>query len=589
MTTALEIGLVAFLLSLGLTPAVRALALRLGAVARPRQDRWHRREIALLGGVAIATATLGVVAALVDVDPPLSAMLIGAGLMGAVGLYDDLRPLRPASKLVLQIAVALAVAVAGPRVTPIDLPGLDVLITAFWLVAMTNAINLLDNMDGLAAGVALVALGFAIVLGWGDHYTARLGVMGALTGAVAGFLVFNFNPAAIFMGDSGSLFIGMLLAALALPTGQGDAPSALAAFAVPAVLLAVPLIDTAMVSVVRVLSRRRVADGGRDHTSHRLVAIGLSERGAVLFLYGLAAASGITALAVQRSDPAMATALVIAFVVGTGLFAVYIAQVRVYDHEQFSALRGHRLTPLLAELTFKRRLFEVVLDVLLIWVSYTAAFGLRFEGEAPPGFGESFVQSVPLVLGAKLLGLWMSGIYSGVWRFVSITDLIGYLKGTTAGSVLAVLGVTYFYRFEGFSRGVFVVDALVLFLLLVGSRLSFRLLAEFLGTYRNTGTPVLIYGAGKGGALLLRELASNAELGLRVVGMIDDDPHKRGQRMFGVLVMGAGSDLDTLLTRTGAEQVIVSTRTLTPERVALLDAACAERQVRVRQMSFVIT
>lgn len=589
MTATIEVGLIALLLSLTLTPVVRWVARLIGAVARPRADRWHRTEIALLGGVAIAVSTLVTIVARVGVHAEVAAMLAGGGVMFLVGLYDDLRPLRPASKLVLQLAVGLAVAFAGPRLALGGVPGLDVIVTAFWLVAMTNAINLLDNMDGLAAGVALVALGFALVLGWEGEATARLGVMAALFGGVAGFLVYNFNPAAIFMGDSGSLFIGMLLAALALPTGEDSVTSALAALALPAVLLAVPLVDTAMVSVVRVLSRRRVSDGGRDHTSHRLVAIGLSERTAVLFLYGLAAASGLTAVAVQQSSTAIAAAIVIAFVVAIGLFAIYIAQVRVYDEGQFSALSDHRYTPLLAELTFKRRLLEVVLDVLLIWVSYTAAFGLRFEGNALPRFSEPFVESVPVVMAAQLLGLWMSGIYSGVWRFISIPDLLDYVKGSVAGSVLAVLAVTYLYRFEGFSRGVFIIDALVLFLLLVGSRLSFRMLREVLGAHRIVGTPVLIYGAGKGGALLLREVVSNEELGLRVVGLIDDDPNKHGQKMLGSSVIGGGDDLDALLARTGAEQVIVSTRRLSKQRVAALEAICDARHVRVRHMSFVIT
>ena len=589
MAVPVEIGLAAFLLALLLTPAVRVMARRIGAVARPRADRWHRTEVALLGGIAIAVSTLAAIGVYVGPLKDVATILAGGTVMFLVGLYDDLRPLRPASKLVLQLAVGLAVAFVGPRLALADLPGLNVVVTAFWLVAMTNAINLLDNMDGLAAGVALVALAFALVLGWEGEATARLGVMAALAGGIAGFLVYNFNPAAIFMGDCGSLFIGMLLAALALPTGDGSATTALAALALPAVLLAVPLVDTAMVSVVRVLSRRRVSDGGRDHTSHRLVAIGLSERAAVLFLYGLAATSGLTAVAVQQSSPAIAAAIVIAFVVGLGLFAIYIAQVRVYDQGQFAALSDHRFTPLLAELTFKRRLLEVVLDVLLIWVAYTTAFGLRFEGDALPRFSETFADSMPVVMVAQLLGLWVSGIYSGVWRFISVPDLVNFVKGTVAGSVLAVLAVTYFYRFEGFSRGVFIIDGLVLFLLLVGSRLSFRMLREVLGAHRSVGTPVLIYGAGKGGALLLREVMSNDELGLRVIGLVDDAPHKLGQKVLGAEVIGGGDHLDALLVRTGAEQVIVSTRTLPPARLEALEATCAARGVRVRHMSFVIS
>jgi UDP-GlcNAc:undecaprenyl-phosphate GlcNAc-1-phosphate transferase len=193
-----------------------------------------------------------------------------------------------------------------------------------------------------------------------------------------------------------------------------------------------------------------------------------------------------------------------------------------------------------------------------------------------------------VVVAAKLLGLWLAGAYSGVWRFLSIPDLLVYVRATLFGSVLAVLAVTWAFRFESFSRGVFVIDALVLFLLVVGSRLSFRLLRESLGTNNASSTPVLIYGAGKAGVLLLREVSSNDSLGLRAVGLLDDDPNKRGQRVLGCPVLGAVDQAGEILMSTRAEQVIVSTHAISPDRLAQLDAVCQARQVRVRRMSFVI-
>ena len=208
-----------FAAALALTPAVRALARRIGMVARPKAYRWHTRPTALLGGLAIFAAVALAALLFVPKSPQVVAVLVASGFMFALGLADDLRNLKPYQKLIGQIVCAAGV-VACRLVLPwTGLLPVDMAITMVWLVGITNAVNLLDNMDGLAAGIAAIASAFLALNFLGNGQANEAMLLGILCAALAGFLVYNANPATIFMGDCGSLFIGFLLASAALISG----------------------------------------------------------------------------------------------------------------------------------------------------------------------------------------------------------------------------------------------------------------------------------------------------------------------------------------------------------------------------------
>ena len=229
---------------------------------------------------------------------------------------------------------------------------------------MTNAINLLDNMDGLAAGVVAIACGFltATFLLNGQYQEAILPAI--LGGAALGFLLFNFNPASIFMGDSGSMFLGFTLGGIALLSSYDRTRNVTSVLITPVLIMLIPIFDTSVVAITRKLSGRPLSQGGRDHTSHRLVALGISERRAVLLIYVLAAASGILALLVRDKRLETVVALVVTFAILLVFVGLYLSKVRVYkegEHLQFdnTVLRA------LVGFTYKRRFFEIVLDVIL--------------------------------------------------------------------------------------------------------------------------------------------------------------------------------------------------------------------------------
>ena len=303
LTVALAFSL-AFGVSLFLTPLLIKLAPRLGAVDLPGHRKIHQQAMPCIGGVAIYLAFTAGILASGPPWPQTGALLLGGLVILAVGLVDDLRDLSPYLKLAGQVAAALIVAACGFRVDFITHPfdqgviSLGVLaipVTVFWIVSVTNAVNLIDGLDGLAAGVSSLA---AVVLGivaWREGQPL-VGLWSfILAGSAAGFLRYNFHPARIFMGDSGAMFLGYCLAVFAL---QGLTKSTTAySLIIPFVILGIPLLDTFFAVVRRLASGTPIFRADRDHLHHRLLAIGLSHRQTVLVIYGISALYGASAIA----------------------------------------------------------------------------------------------------------------------------------------------------------------------------------------------------------------------------------------------------------------------------------------------------
>jgi UDP-GlcNAc:undecaprenyl-phosphate GlcNAc-1-phosphate transferase len=583
-------GLSALIVSLLLVPACRVVAIRLGLSAKPKTDRWHERPTALLGGVAIAVTVLGLSLAIPGASQ-LAILLVGGAAMFAVGLVDDLQALKPYTKLVAEIAIASLFVFFGYRLGWTESLTIDTLLTIVWIVGLTNALNLLDNMDGLCAGVALIAgtALFATFVMSGAR-GPEVGYLALLLGAVAGFLVYNFHPASIFMGDSGSLFLGLNLAVLTLtsPTESQAPTNLLPIIAAPLFVLLVPIFDTSLVTVSRILSGRSPAQGGRDHSSHRLVAIGLSERRAVAVLWMLAALGGLLAVSVSRFQndwPSVAAAV---FLLAMIIFAVYLAHVRVYqDIDADNALlRSGRITPFVIEFMYKRRVAEVVLDACLVTIAYYSAYRLRFEGPAFAEYFQPFLQSLPLVVGIQTVALFTVGAYRGVWRYFGLMDSVTFARGVLFGTLASVFLIVYLYRFESYSRGVFVMYAALLLLMLCGSRASFRLISEFAHRRRYHGQRVVIYGSGDGAATAVRQLLSSTTEGYRMMGFIHDDPAMARARMQGYPVLGDFTSLESLITNGAVDTVVITTNLISMDRLEVLRALCAHHGVSLARLHF---
>lgn len=568
------------------TPAVRRLAMHFGCYAVPSGDRWHSSTpIPLLGGFAIIA---GFGAGLVTVADwrPLIPLIVCSGLMATLGAVDDFRTIRPSMKLVVQMLIAglLLVLVPPPAMTGSAI--VDQVVAFTWIVGITNAFNLLDNMDGLSAGVAAIAgAGYlALVLPAGGSLLSL--PIAAFVGATTGFLIHNFPPASIFMGDSGSFFLGSFLAGVGLLVGPSIGVESVHVAFVPMLILLVPIFDTAFVTYTRKRAGRSAMVGGRDHTSHRLVALGVSERSAVLILYTLAAAGAMLAFGVGRLPMGSMLAIL-------GLYAMVVIAIGIVlgnTSESKPGLDGGAAAPppLLAEVAYRRRIYEILADTGLLTVAYYGAFRLRFDGPDFDTFFPPFVRTMPLVIGVQVAGLYVAGKYRQVWRSVSAAELATLVRGLALGITASVLFVLIVFRFERFSRGVFVIDALIAWFLLVGTRAVTSGIDDFLRRARVRGARVVVYGAGHGGTLLVRELLQNREAGFVPVGFIDDDPQKRRLSVEGIPVLGGSHQLADIVARHAIAEVLVSVRDVGPGRLADLLDECNALGVTLRRMRFSI-
>jgi UDP-GlcNAc:undecaprenyl-phosphate/decaprenyl-phosphate GlcNAc-1-phosphate transferase len=576
-------------LALVLTPVVRALAKRWKVVARPKTDRWHKAPTAMLGGVAVFIPVIVTYTFLAPPAPHGWVVIGASAFLFFVGLVDDLVHAKPYQKLIGQVMGAAFVIYYGLSTTWTGSALVNMVITIFWLIGITNAINLLDNMDGLAAGIAAIASVFLAFSFVANGQMAEALMLAVFAAALLGFLAYNFNPASIFMGDCGSMFIGFFLSSTALLSIAGTAGrsrSLLPVLTVPILILFIPIFDTTFVTVLRKLSGRAASQGGRDHTSHRLVALGMSERRAVWMLYGFATLSGLLAMLVRELKLDVSLAAILGFTVILTLLGVYLAGIKVYDEEEASTARETPLFAFLVDLSYKRRIFEVLLDVVLIILAYYSAYALVFGPFSMESSDwQLFLRTVPLLVFLKMATFLTLGVYRGIWRYTSVDDLVVFGKAVVIGSIISIMAIVFAFRFREFSRTVFVLDGMFLLMMLAGSRMAFRLFRQILPTPKaREGCRVLIYGAGDGGELLLRELLNNRELQYAPVGFVDDDPRKRGKVIHGLRVYGGNGQLRNICREQRVDEVLISSSQFSEERVREILRDCEEEHVILKRM-----
>ena len=584
-----------FVFALILTPLIKRLARKTGMVAVPRDNRWHQRPTPLLGGVSIFCSMmtawfLGAWLSGLNTFPDayLLLLLCAGGIFG-LGLTDDILNMDPQHKLAGQIIITSLLLFFGFRLEWTQYQTINLFFSILWIVGITNAFNLLDNMDGLSSGVAFISGAFLLVffyfnLNSEPLYQPFLITLGAFLGAILGFLVFNFNPASIFMGDAGSLFTGFTLACLTISgssrhtDGSGFLNFA-SIISIPVLILFIPILDTGFVSIMRKLFRRPISQGGKDHSSHRLVAIGFSEKKAVLTLYAFAVTSGLMALLINRLSAGTTIVIVIVYLLFILFFWIYLARVKIYSEKPIidhDSSRG--ITTILLRIGYRRKVFEVLLDLVLITVAYYTAYLLRFEGIIGPNFN-FFLNSLPVVIACQILFFYIFGVYRGVWEDTSIRDLIVYGKAITAGTVVPILALLFMYRFSSFSRAVFVIYWGLMLLMVSLSRLSFRLLDEGIRKENRSGNRVLVYGAGLGGQMTIREIETNKGLKMILAGFMDDNPSLKKRKIRGYPVFGGMADLREVIEKHRIKEIIVSFRENSAEKKMEIRNLCNEMDI----------
>jgi UDP-GlcNAc:undecaprenyl-phosphate GlcNAc-1-phosphate transferase len=562
------------LAGLALIPLIRQVSIRYGLVAKPREDRWHDKPTATLGGVGIlAVFIIGLAIAFISQGIRLSnwdfehwGLLLAAGLMFCMGLYDDLRPLSPTAKFIGQVMIAALVVFMGytteffsPRVDNVLLAqSLNTLLTIIWLVGITNAFNLLDNMDGLAAGIAAITAAILGYFFWRDSNSGMLLIVLALAGSILGFLRYNFPPASIFMGDSGSQFLGFTLALLAIAR-QPEASGVLAVVAVPTLIFLLPIVDTTLVTLTRILRGESPAKGGRDHTSHRLIAFGLTERQAVLFLYGIALLAGVASILIEAIGYWLSLVLLPLMVILLALLAAYLSGIKLTTAYDATPSHKKAATQVMLEFAYKRRFLEVALDVLLVSLIYFLSVWLHKGAILSPVEIEQFLHTLPLILSVTLLCFYFLGVYRSVWRYLGTRDLVRYALASMVAAGVNAVGVYFLYP-ESFSPVLFVLYAILLFLGVAASRSSFRLLDSI--SQRNqekvAEERVVIFGADGAGEIAMRWILMHPELNYKLVGFLDDDPLLAGRQIAGLGVLGGIRQLASILEKHHIDGLILA-------------------------------
>ena len=250
---------------------------------------------------------------------------------------------------------------------------------------------------------------------------------------------------------------------------------------------------------------------------------------------------------------------------------MYLSKVKVYEEtEEERATEERAVFAFLVNLSHKRRIFEVFLDAFLITLSYYSAYILLFGSFETSNNWDLFIKTVPLMIVLKLGAFLVVGVYRGIWRYTSIDDFITFTKGVAIGSVLSVVAILLLYRFQNFSRAVFVLDGIILLLLIVGSRMAFRLIRQFFALWRASWrAALLIYGAGDGGEMVLRELRNNSGLNYLPIGFIDDDPFKQNKVIGGLKVFEANGSLARTCREKNVQAILVSSQKIFRETLKM--------------------
>jgi UDP-GlcNAc:undecaprenyl-phosphate GlcNAc-1-phosphate transferase len=598
-------------LSICATPWVIRLAHMVGAIDQPDARKVHTRPIPRLGGVAVSVSFgLSLVVSAV-VFPEFfkhlwvmqyhwMVLAISLILVLSVGIYDDVFSLSAMRKLLFQIVAGTLVYLAGLQIHTLSVPFgkgilLDVgplayLITVMWVVGITNAFNLIDGLDGLASGITIIASMtiFIIAQLTNDAGTATLALM--LVGSVLGFLPFNFNPARIFLGDSGSLVLGFLLAILSIHSSTKGST----AFSITTAMLALglPIMDTLLTMTRRFLRSflpsspsgvrsighlRSILLPDKSHIHHQLLARGFSHRGAVVFMYLLSSTFGICAFAATTRT--INTSLMLGMV-GVAI----VIGIRMLGYKEMALLGNGVLLPMYDRPLMRRGMFHFCLDLISVVAAFCVTY---FIVLSPPGGSPNLEESVRALIAVctvQIVVLSIGGVYKGVFQTTGIGDVLRAIKAVASGVCLSGL------LLSGIAGGSVVLHSVPFWILdfyflatgVVGIRVSFQVL-KYLGRIQSrTGRHVLIYGANTGGLLTLqRILASNGNT-LAPVGFLDENPQLEGKVINGYRVYGGHWKLAGLLKKIDIDEIILSIEEMRPEVMRRLRQIAGEHGVTIR-------
>lgn len=606
------IFVIPLVLSLMLTPFVIRFAKKVGAIDQPNERKVHTYPIPRLGGLAIYMSFFLSLLLYTYFDlalHPFSSMHPHTGVMLVIsltivlilGIWDDVRQLTPGRKFLGQFLAAAIVYAAGFRISSITHPlGADILnlgvfdfpATIIWIVGITNAFNLIDGLDGLASGVAFIVSITISTISFmkGDMTTGMMALL--LAGAVLGFLRYNFNGARIFLGDSGSLFIGFSLAILSMQSSTKS--SAVFSILVPVLALGLPIMDT-LLSMTRRLLRSIFPDEeapkslfrklvvmflpDRGHIHHQLIARGLSHRNVVLLLYVVSCLFGVGAFAVTVTNNLGATPLLFTIAVAT---FIGVSQLR---YKEMAVLRNGALLPLYEWPLVNSSFFQGFLDLGFMIIAYSGAYYFSFRSQGSVDLDYLFFQRLTIICAIQLIVFYFGGLYKGTFRQLGMGDLIKIFKATVFAIIITWTVVAFLPApWNTLNLTLLILDFYFLLSLVLGARISFHVLNYLSKREHQIGKKnVLIYGAGAQGVLMIQQILTDERLNFCPVGFIDDNPQLEGKRLNGYTVFGGHWKLQRLVNTLRIDELIISSDDVRPRVLARVLETCRARGITIRR------
>ncbi len=594
MTTGFEIALTlvsSFLVALAAMPLAKAASVHFGIVAQPSIDRPHEKPTALLGGLAVmagfvvAIGLVGILAGLPHHTMPWLAAFAVA--MCLVGLLDDIVDLPPRHKLMLELAAISVLVWWGPHLDFFPYRAANLALTIFWLVTATNAFNLIDGVDGLAAGVGIVAaLSIATVAGLHVHYVTMVAAL-AIAGALAGFMVFNFPPASVFMGDEGALAVGLVLGVLSIQAshwGEGSLPARLA---MPLLALMVPLLDMATVTVTRLATGNPISKRGLDHSHHRLTRLGMSSATAAATLIGLQAMAGGCAIALSLVPGYDAVLLIPFMALFFALVALFLMD-RSFETEAPGQIEDlPAIARVILSFGYKRRLVELVLDVALVAAAYFGATMLRFDFDLTNAQVDQMLAGLPWIVLIGCGAFMVAGVYRGIWRYTGLAEAVRFMLA----AIIAGLAVELASSIAPItiSRATVVMFVLLMFNFLVATRWSFHLFQRIGRFLASSARRMVIVGADARGAAAVQHLQLTVGASAELLGVLDDDSFKHGKLFHGYPVLGSLDDLDGIIARTPFDEIVIAQETLSAAQLAALESFTIAHRITLRRFWLGVT
>ncbi len=504
----------------------------------------------------------------------------------AVGVVDDRRPLSAKTKLVAQVVIASFFIFAGSgggheRFT--GLVWLDEPLIILWLVTTTNAFNLIDGLDGLAGGIGAidaVAIAVAAFLA-AETQTAVAGAV--LAGALAGFLVYNFFPAKIFLGDAGALPVGFTLGVFATHVLTPDR-SLLSRCALPVLVMLVPLLDTAVVSITRLATGRAISSRSVDHSHHRLLSLGLSHRRAVLVLWTVALLPALYAVGVvlmPRPYLVVTLPMVCIVIAPCLLFMVDLTFEAKAPGLVYGGVRG--VARVILSWGYKRRTAEAIVDGVAILSAYFTAILITHQFVISEKVLAAALPGTAWVVLATSSALFFTGTYRRLWQYFGLADLVR-VAFAVAVSAAALLAASM-SKVGTVTPTTTVVFTVLVFDLLIATRVSFWSFKKFLRLLAMPGRRILIVGAGELGEKAVRDLSSLYEPHFQLAGFLDDDSFKRRKLIAGVPVIGSLCDLSEIYCTRKFDEVLIATRRLDEKQLALVLKQAQHYRLPVRRYS----